>query len=141
MPFFRSCLSNLCERLWIRLLNYMLGNALVKWLPSECIREDLPNIYKLKGHNLLYIIDCLKKVFIERPKITSASNFYLWSDYNLIQSSFLYASHHWFYHFLSDSYRGRAAVNFLVMIVDLLSFWRAVMIMADCGFQIKELLM
>ena len=56
---------------WVRFLSYTLGNALVKWLPSECIREHFPDIYKLKGHhNLRCIIDC-SEVFIARPKCPS----------------------------------------------------------------------
>ena len=128
---------------WVRLLNYTLGNALVKWLPSECIREHLPNIYKLKGHhNLRCIIDC-SEVFIERPKSLQlqAST---WSDYRSHNTfKFLIGiSPTGYITFLSDSYGGRASDKFICNdsgFFELLE--RGDEIMADRGFQIKEELM
>ena len=31
---------------WIRLLRILLGDALVKWIPREAIRDNLPKVFK-----------------------------------------------------------------------------------------------
>ena len=65
---------------WILLLRILLGDALVKWLPREAIRDHLPDIYRKAGHhNLRCIIDCTE-LFVERPKALDLQA-QTWSDY------------------------------------------------------------
>ena len=68
----RFCISKtVCSntfKTWIRLLIILLGDSLIKWLPVEYIRENLPKVYQSAGHHKLRcIIDC-SEIFIERPK-------------------------------------------------------------------------
>ena len=100
---------------WIRLLRILLGDALVKWLPREAIRDHLPDTYRKAGHlNLRYIIDCIE-LFVERPKALDLED-QNWSDcknHNTIK--FLIAiSPNGYITFLSDCYSGRASF-FLIL--------------------------
>ena len=128
---------------WIRLLRILLGDALVKWLPREAIRDHLPDIYRKAGHhNLRCIIDCTE-LFVERPKALDLQA-QTWSDYishNTIK--FLIGiSPNGYITFISDCYTGRASYKFICNdsgFYDLLE--RDDEIMADRGFQIKELML
>ena len=49
---------------WIKLLRILLGDALVKWLPKEAIRDHLADVYIRAGHlNLRCIIHRLHLTF------------------------------------------------------------------------------
>ena len=49
-------------------MRVLLGDSLIKWLPAEYIRENLPKVYQTAGHHKFRcIIDC-SEIFIERPK-------------------------------------------------------------------------
>ena len=53
---------------WIRLLRILLGDALVKWIPREAIRYNLPKVFKDTNHlKIRYIIYCTEG-YIERLK-------------------------------------------------------------------------
>ena len=54
---------------WIRIISQVLGHTLVKWLPREPIRRNLPKSFKtIKGYNKCRVILDCSEVFIERHK-------------------------------------------------------------------------
>ena len=140
----RFCISKTVRsntfKTWIRLLRILLGDSLIKWLPVEYIRENLPKVYQTAGHHKLRcIIDC-SEIFIERPKALDLQ-VQTWSDYKHHNTvKFLIGiSPIGFVTFLSDCYAGRASDKFICSdsgFFDLLE--RDDEIMADRGFQIKE---
>ena len=62
-------LSSYIFTISIKLLNNILGKALVVWPPRESIREHLPEIFLKSGYGKICIII---EMFIERPKSISA---------------------------------------------------------------------
>ena len=65
---------------WIRLLRILLGNALVKWIPREAIRDNLPKVFKDTNHSKIRCIIYCTDGYIERLKpvhLQAAT----WSDY------------------------------------------------------------
>lgn len=125
---------------WIRLLRTVLGDALVKWIPIEAIKENMPKVFQDMGHSKVRcIIDCTE-IFTERMKsvFLQAST---WSDYKHHNTlKFLIGiSPSGFITFISDCYGGRTSDVFICKdsgFYDLLE--RGDEIMADRGFQIKE---
>ena len=135
--------STVCSntfKTWIRLLRILLGDALVKWLPVEAIRDNMPTAYRRAGHgNLRCIIDCTE-VFIEQPKGLDVQA-QTWSDYKSHNTiKFLIGiAPTGYITFLSDCYSGRASDKHICNdsgFFDLLE--RGDEIMADRGFQITE---
>lgn len=140
----RFCISpSTCSskfKTYIRLLSETIGKHLVKWIPKDCVRENMPKIFKKAGYgNVRTIIDC-SEVFIERSKSLKAQA-ETWSDYkhhNTIK--FLIGiSPTGFISFLSSCYGGRASDKFICSdsnFYDGLDLYDEVM--ADRGFQIQE---
>ena len=127
---------------YIRLLANTLGE-LVKWLPLEAVRENMPKLFRKAGYGKVRVmIDCTE-VFIERSKNLN-SQAASWSDYK---------SHNTFKFligisptgsitFLSDCYSGRASDKFICADSEFYSFLDEYdHVMADKGFPIKEELM
>ena len=51
---------------WIRLLRILLGDALVKWIPREAIRDNLPKVFKDTNHSKIRCIIYCTEGYIER---------------------------------------------------------------------------
>ena len=64
---------------WIRLLRILLGDALVKWIPREAIRDNLPKVFKDTNHLKIRCIIYCTEGYIERlePVHLQAAT---WSD-------------------------------------------------------------
>ena len=126
---------------WIRLLRILLGDALVKWIPREAIRDNLPTVFKHTNHSKIrYIIDCSEVVYIERPKAVhlQAATWFDYKHHNTLK--FLIGiSPSDFITFVSDRYGGRTCDVYICKdsnFYDLLE--RENEIIADRGIQIME---
>ena len=65
---------------WIRFLRILSGDALVKWIPREAIRDNLPEVFKDTNHSKIRCIIYCTEGHIERLKpvhLQAAT----WSDY------------------------------------------------------------
>ncbi|XP_065665448.1 uncharacterized protein LOC136086880 [Hydra vulgaris] len=126
----------------MRIIAYILGNAIIVWLPSEVIKKNLPEFFvKAKHHKCRVILDCFE-IFIERLK-SLYNQAVTWSDYkhhNTVKVLIGIAPNGYIT-FLSKCYGGRASDKFITSesgFYNLLE--RGDEVMADRGFQIRELL-
>ena len=73
---------------WIRLLRILLADALVKCIPREAIRDNLPKVFKDTNHSKIRCIIYCTEGYIERLKpvhLQAAT----WSDYKDHSTSML----------------------------------------------------
>ena len=79
--------TGLCSQIfttWIKILSKILGDALIVWLPKECVRQNLPTCFRTQGYSKCRIIIDCSEVFIERPKSLELQ-YITWSEYNMLE--------------------------------------------------------
>ena len=124
---------------WIKMLAALYGKALVRWLPRDVIRSNLPDSFKKISPKTRCIIDCTE-IFMERSKSlhVQAST---WSDYKKHNTLkvLVAISPHGYIMFLSSCYGGRTSDQFICSNSGLFHLLDpGDEVMADRGFQIKE---
>ncbi|XP_065658475.1 uncharacterized protein LOC136082991 [Hydra vulgaris] len=107
----------LCSNIFttfFRIIAYILGNAIIVWLPSEVIKKNLTETFvKAKHHKCRVILDCFE-IFIERPK-SLYNQPVTWSDYkhyNTVKVLIGIAPNRYIT-FISECYGGRASDKFI----------------------------
>ena len=134
------CICSNIVSTWVHFLSKCLGNAPIVGLPKEVIMSNIPQCFKGHYRNTQCIIDCTE-VVIAHPKSLDlqAAN---WSEYKK-HSNFkvlvAVSPAAGYIMYLSDCYGGRITDRFICQNSDICNFLEyGDVVMADCGFQIKE---